>query len=137
MNIRKHCAGLCLGLIWAVFAWTPLQAQSIFSDGFEGVSGAAEIEVRVAGLAGRTIALQLNGAETLSFTGDGQKKFASTVPIGQPFSVVLTQPPATGNACQLTDASGTATAAVMTVNVNCSGNANVWDVMLWDQGTWQ
>lgn len=70
---------------------------------------------------GKSVVLQLNGANDLTRTAAGSFSFAATVAHGSAYSVtVKTQP--VGQTCSVGSGSGTATAAVTTVTVNCTTN---------------
>ena len=74
----------------------------------------------VAGLVG-TVVLRNNGVDELSTTTNGGFTFATNLPHGSNYSVtILTHP--TGQTCTVTNGSGTATATVSNIAVNCATN---------------
>ncbi|MBU1237430.1 MAG: SBBP repeat-containing protein [Gammaproteobacteria bacterium] len=74
----------------------------------------------VSGLSG-TLVLQNNGGDDRSVTADGAFTFATAVPDGSAYAVtVLTQP--AGQTCTVSNGSGTATANVDTLAVQCVDN---------------
>src|SRR5262249_2532543 len=74
----------------------------------------------VSGLTGSGLILQFNSAGNLSIAADGPYTFTTKVASGATYTVsVLGFPSAPTEACTVTNASGTAVAPVMNVNVSC------------------
>jgi hypothetical protein len=76
------------------------------------------VQVDVSGLAGGTLVLQDNGADDLAITASGTSAFATRVAPGSAYSVTVKTQPA-GQACTVSQGSGTASAAGVTVAVSC------------------
>lgn len=78
----------------------------------------------VSGLAGSGLVLQDNSSDNLPVSADGSFTFTSAVASGNAYSVsVLTQPSNPSQNCTVANGSGTATANVTTVQVNCATTA--------------
>jgi N-acetylneuraminic acid mutarotase len=77
----------------------------------------------VSGLTGSGLVLQNNGGNNLPVAASGNFTFTTALNSGTTYNVtVLTQP--SGQSCTVTDASGTATANITTVQVACTNIAN-------------
>ncbi|MCF6318239.1 MAG: hypothetical protein L3J83_03005 [Proteobacteria bacterium] len=113
-------------------------ADLIFKHGFENDALVAGV---VTGLSSTGLVLQLSvgaSVENLSLDANGVFTFYQSVAVGSLWSIsVLTQPSnPTAQICTLSNASGTMVASgVNNVQVTCS-NSNDWDVMNWNQGSW-
>ena len=83
-------------------------------------TGPYNISATVTGLiSGRTLVLQDNGGDNLSFTANGTKNFGTALYSGSGFAVtVQTQPP--GQACTVASGSGTVSGTNVNVAVTCS-----------------
>jgi hypothetical protein len=93
-----------------------------------GGSGATRYAIggTVYGLTG-TVVLQDNGGDNLTISANGTFTFLTTLTSGSAYSVtVLTQP--SGQTCAVTSSSGTATANVTSVVVNCTTVATFFSV---------
>ena len=72
-------------------------------------------------IAGNPVVLTLNGGGDLTVSGNGGFSFVSKTPLGETYVVgVRTQP--RGQTCSLSNATGTASAAVSNVGVSCVNN---------------
>ncbi len=77
----------------------------------------------VTGLAGAGLVLQNNGGDDLAITADGDFTFATALPnSGGPYEVTIKSQPS-GQVCTVTNGSGTATAKVTDVAIQCTANA--------------
>src|SRR4029077_18144736 len=80
----------------------------------------AKIAGSVTGLTGSGLVLQNNGGDSLTITGNGAFTFKTAVTGTGAYAVtVLTQPITPNQLCAVTSGSGTATADVSNVGVNC------------------
>ena len=78
----------------------------------------------VAGLSGTGLVLQLNGANNLTVTANGTFTFSAPLAAGAAYAVtVSTQPSTPVQTCTVTSGTGTASANVTGVLVNCSTTA--------------
>ena len=78
-------------------------------------------------LVGTGLVLQDNGGDNLSVSADGSFTFKTMITSGGTYDVtVLTQPSSPAQTCQVTNASGTATANVTNVAVDCGHNEWTW-----------
>ena len=75
----------------------------------------------VTGLNGNMV-LQDNGSDNLTVSTNGSFTFATAVADGNPYNVSVLTQPITGQTCTVTGGSGTASANVTTVAVNCVKN---------------
>jgi sugar lactone lactonase YvrE len=73
----------------------------------------------LSGLTSGTLSLLDNGADTLQLTANGAFTFATPIAFNTPFAVTVGQQPY-WQSCAVSDGSGTATANVSNVAVNCS-----------------
>jgi alpha-tubulin suppressor-like RCC1 family protein len=74
----------------------------------------------LSGLAGGSVVLQNNGGSNLSVSANGAFTFATAVNTGDAYAVtVLAQPSTPAQTCTVTNGSGTASANVTNVAVNC------------------
>ena len=117
-----------------------MSADLIFKQGFENTALVGGV---VTGLTSTGLVLHLNTGsnnENLSMDTNGTFLFNQNVSVGANWTVsIQTQPNnPTPQTCTLTNATGVMTASgVDNVGVSCSATPNNWDVMKWDEGTWQ
>jgi 6-phosphogluconolactonase (cycloisomerase 2 family) len=77
----------------------------------------------VSGLAGNSVALRLNGGADFLVTTNGNFTFPGAITSGTAYTItVQTQPTGPTQTCALTNASGTITANVTNIMVNCTTN---------------
>jgi 6-phosphogluconolactonase (cycloisomerase 2 family) len=75
------------------------------------------------GLSGNSVALRLNGGADFLVTTNGSFTFPGTITSGTAYTItVQMQPSGPAQTCALTNASGTVTANVTNVSVNCTTN---------------
>src|SRR5215813_9808153 len=84
-----------------------------------GATGPFSIGGKISGLSGKGLVLQNNKGDNLTISTNGTFTFATKV-TGAYAVTVLTQPTNPQQNCSVTNATGTATAAVTTVQVSCS-----------------
>jgi len=84
-----------------------------------GATGPFSIGGKISGLSGKGLVLQNNKGDNLTISTNGTFTFATKV-TGAYAVTVLTQPTNPQQNCSVTNAIGTATAAVTTVQVSCS-----------------
>ena len=83
-------------------------------------TGTLAIGGSVSGLAGTGMVLQNNGGDNLTITSNGPFSFPTLLVSGQTYSAsFFSQPTTPPQTCHLTNASGTATATVNTIQVTC------------------
>jgi hypothetical protein len=83
-------------------------------------AGTLSIGGTVSGLAGTGLVLQDNGGDNLPISANGSFTFATLLPMNSQYKVTVYAQP-TAQTCTVTNGSGTATANVTNVQVNCSG----------------
>ena len=94
--------------------------QSASSNGGSGGSTTPTIGGTVTGLSGTGLVLQDNGGDNLTITASGTFTFKTALSNGAAYAVtVLAQPSSPTQNCTVTGGTGTATANVTTVAVNC------------------
>jgi N-acetylneuraminic acid mutarotase len=77
--------------------------------------------------AGDSVKLQNNGGDTLTVTANGAFTFATKLATGSAYSVAVSaQPSSPAQTCGVTSGSGTATANVTSVLVDCAHNEWTW-----------
>jgi hypothetical protein len=87
----------------------------------------------VAGLTG-TLVLQDNGGDALTLTTNGVFTFNTPLASGSTYTATVSTPPA-GQACTITNASGTITAAAVTsIAVNCTSTVAGAASFIWEGG---
>lgn len=99
-------------------------------------SGPFTISGSVVGLTGTGLVLQDNGGDDITVTGTGTVsfKFATAITSGGTYNVTIkTQP--TGQVCSVSNGSGTPTANVTNVQVNCAATYTVGGTVSGLQGT--
>jgi Galactose oxidase, central domain/Kelch motif len=113
---------------WSCAALTLLLAACGGDGGSGGGGGGTStpqysIGGTLSGLAsGDSVVLQDNGGNNTTVSADGSISFSTPIDGGSTYAVtVLTQP--TGESCSVTNGSGTASANVTNVMVDCSGNS--------------
>lgn len=117
-----------------------LSADLIFKQGFENT---ALIGGVVTGLTSTGLVLHLSSGadnENLPMNTNGMFIFNQNVTVGANWTVTIQTQPNNPNpqTCTLSNATGTMTSTgVNNVAVSCSDTPNNWDVMKWDEGTWQ
>ena len=127
-------------LILLLISWQVQSADLIFKHGFENT---ALVAGTVMGLTSTGLVLQLSvgaSTENLPTDANGSFIFNQNVPIGALWNVSIQTQPNNPNpqTCTPSNNSGTMTAAgVSNVQVSCSDTPNNWDVMKWDEGSWQ
>jgi hypothetical protein len=91
----------------------------------ESTTTLTPVTVNVAGLSGKGLLLQDNGADNLAVAADGSYGFAVALPSGAGYDVtVLTQPSDPTQTCVVTNGTGTVAAGVpITVSVACSSDS--------------
>jgi hypothetical protein len=91
----------------------------------ESTTTLTPVTVNVAGLSGKGLLLQDNGADNLPVAADGSYGFAVALPSGAGYDVtVLTQPSGPTQTCVVTNGTGTVAAGVpITVSVACSSDS--------------
>jgi hypothetical protein len=107
----------------------------MFKNGFEN---SALVAGNVTGLDSNGLSLMLSfnsTVQTLVIITNGSFVFTPEVPLGASWSVAIQSQPT--NPCSLSNNSGTMTAAgVSNVQVSCTDSINNWDMMKWDEGSW-
>lgn len=82
--------------------------------------------VNLAGTGGGLV-LQDNGGDNLLINANGSFTFATAIALGSTYNVtIFTQPSSPAQTCAVTNGSGTATANVTSVNVDCGHNQWTW-----------
>jgi len=82
----------------------------------------------VSGLAGSGLILQNNASDELSIQADGSFVFATEIDSGSNYAVTVSaQPTSPAQTCTVSNGSGTATADVSNVAVNCVTDASSVD----------
>ena len=129
-----------LFIIIGFISWQVQSADLIFKQGFENT---ALVGGTVTGLTSTTLELNLSFNATNQvqvINNNGTFLFNQNVPIGANWAVTIQTQPSnpTPQTCTLSNASGTMTASgVDNVLVSCSQTPNNWDVMKWNEGSWQ
>ncbi|MFK8012435.1 MAG: hypothetical protein AB8B80_10365 [Marinicellaceae bacterium] len=127
-------------IIIGLISWQAQSADLIFKNGFEN-SGLVGGMVTGLSSSGLELNLSFNAVNyTEIIVENGGFLLNQYVPVGANWTVtVATQPNnPTPQSCTLTNASGAMTiSGIDNVIVNCSEALNNWDVMHWDEGTWQ
>ena len=90
---------------------------------WEGAPGYVSIGGTVSGLTG-TVGLQNNDQDDLSITANGPFTFGLSIANGKPYSVTVRSQPI-GQVCRVTNGTGTATANVTSVAVECKSNVTI------------
>lgn len=127
-------------LLLGFISWQACSADLIFKNGFEntGLVGGT-----VTGLVSSGLELNLSFNATSHVEAifeNGEFLLNQYVPVGANWTLIVETQPTNPNpqTCNLSNASGTMTSGGVTnVLINCSDTPNQWDVMNWDEGTWQ
>jgi hypothetical protein len=127
-------------IITGLLSWQVQSADLIFKHGFENTALVGGV---VTGLTSTGLVLHLTASgnnENLAMDANGTFIFNQNVTIGTNWTVTIQTQPSnpTPQTCTLSNATGTMSATgVNNVQVSCSNTPNKWDVMKWDEGTWQ
>ncbi len=119
--INKRILGV-LSNKWAKRSWglALLALLVSCSGGSDPAPGTFTVGGTVSGLAGSGLVLQNNAGDDLSISADGAFTFSATVTGGNAYAVtVRTQPAILSQTCTVSNGSGTITADVSNVVVNC------------------